>query len=143
MVAVAPRASRAMIPGLLWCGRARHPMRCPEEKDMAHFLIKAKYTTASVKALIANPQDRQKAAATAIQAAGGKLVSFYMAFGHDDVIAIFEAPDAVTAAAVSMTIGGSGALASVETVPLLTMDEAMAAMKKAPAVQAAYKAPAS
>jgi uncharacterized protein with GYD domain len=109
---------------------------------MAHFLIKAKYTAASVKAMIANPQDRQKAAATAIQAIGGKLLSFYMAFGQDDVILIFEAPDAVSAAAVSMAVAGSGGV-STETVPLLTMDEAMAAMKKAPAVQAAYKAPAS
>lgn len=79
---------------------------------MPHFLIKAKYTAASVKAMIANPQDRQKAAAAAIAAAGGKLHSFYMAFGHDDVIAICEMPDAVSAAAGSMAIASTGALAS-------------------------------
>lgn len=108
---------------------------------MPHFMLKVKYSAASVKALIANPQDREKAAAAAFQAAGGKLHCFYMAFGHDDVIAIGELPDAVTAAATSMVLGGSGAMSAVETVPLLTADEAMAAMRKAQGLQSGYKAP--
>ncbi len=108
---------------------------------MPHFLIKAKYTAAAVQAMIANPHDRGKAAAAAIERIGGRLHSFYFAFGPDDVIVIFEAPDAPAAAAVSMAIGGSGVLASVETVPLLTMDEAMAALRQAPTVQAAYRTP--
>jgi len=110
---------------------------------MPHFMIKVKYTAASVKGMIANPHDRQKAAAAAIEAVGGKLLSFYMAFGHDDVISIYEAPDAITAAALAMAVGGAGGLSSVETVPLLTMAEATAAMKKASTVQAAYKAPSA
>lgn len=108
---------------------------------MPHFLIRAKYSAASVQAMIGNPHDRKQAAAAGIQAVGGKLHEFFFAFGPDDAIVLFEAPDAVTAAAVSMAVGGSGALASVETVPLLTMEEAMAAMRKAPTVQKAYRAP--
>lgn len=111
------------------------------EDNVPHYLIKVKYTTATVQALIANPEDRQKAAAAAFQAAGGKLHSFYMAFGHDDAFAIGELPDAVTAAAISMVVGGSGAVASAETVPLLTTDEAMAAMRKAQSLRGGYKAP--
>lgn len=108
---------------------------------MPHFLIKAKYTAGAVQAMMANPHDRQKAAAAAIEAVGGTLHSFYFAFGQDDVVVTFEVPDAGAAAAVSMAIGGSGALASVETVPLLTMDEAIAALKKAATVRNAYKSP--
>lgn len=108
---------------------------------MPHFLIKVKYTSAAVQAFIANPQDREKAAATAFQAAGGTLRCFYMAFGHDDVIAIGEVPDAVTAAAISMVLGSSGAMSAVETVPLLTAEEAMAAMRKAQSLRAGYKPP--
>lgn len=108
---------------------------------MPHFLLRAKYTAAAVQAMIANPQDRKHAAKAAIEAAGGKLHEFYFAFGPDDVIALIEAPDAATAAAISMVVGGSGALAAAETVPLLTMDEAMAAMRKAASVQKAYRAP--
>lgn len=108
---------------------------------MPHFMVKVKYSGAAVQAMIANPTDRQKAAAAAIEAAGGKLHSFYFAFGHDDVVGIFEAPDATAAAALSMAVAGSGSLSSVETVPLLTMDEAITALKKARSVQAAYKSP--
>jgi uncharacterized protein with GYD domain len=109
---------------------------------MPHFLIKGKYTTDSIKAMIANPHDRKKAAAAGIEAVGGKLHSFYFAFGPDDVYVVFEAPDAIAAAAISVAVAGSGSLA-VETVPLLTMDEATAALKRAPTVLAAYKTPKS
>jgi uncharacterized protein with GYD domain len=111
------------------------------EERMAHFMIRARYSAAAVLALVANPHDRHKAAAAAVEALGGKLLGFYFAFGPDDVVALFEAPDATAAAALSMAIGASGALASIETVPLLTMHEAMEAMRKAPTAQKAYRAP--
>lgn len=38
-----------------------------------------------------------------------------------------------------MVVGGSGAAASVETVPLLTMDEAMTALLRAADVRKAYR----
>ncbi len=54
---------------------------------------------------------------------------------------IYEAPEAITAASVSMTLGASGAASSVETVQLLTMEEAMTAMTKAGQIQRVYKPP--
>lgn len=123
------------------CALVTEERASEREVHVPHFLFKVKYTAAAVKALIANPQDREKAAATVFQASGGKLHGFYMAFGHDDVIAIAELPDAVTAAAASMVLGGSGAMSAVETVPLLTAGEAMAAMRKAQGMQGGYKAP--
>jgi uncharacterized protein with GYD domain len=111
------------------------------EERMPHFMIRARYSAAAVQAMIAKPQDRHKAAAAAVEALGGKLHGFYFAFGPDDVIAIAEAPDATAAAALSMAIGASGALAAIETVPLLTIHEAMEAMRKASTAQKAYRAP--
>ena len=46
---------------------------------------------------------------------------YYFALGPADVIVIYEAPDAITAASVSMTLGASGAASSVETMQLFTM----------------------
>jgi hypothetical protein len=46
----------------------------------------------------------------------------------------------LTAAALSMLVGGSGALSKLETTPLLTMDEAQAALSKA--AEASYRPPA-
>ena len=53
---------------------------------------------------------------------GGTLDAFYFAFGEDDVICIVDMPDHATVAAISMTVGGSGA-ASVKTTVLLTPEE--------------------
>ena len=53
---------------------------------------------------------------------------------------LLEAPDNLTAGAVSMLVGGSGALSRLETTVLLSMDEAQEALNKAAA--ASYRAPA-
>ena len=106
-----------------------------------HYMLKGKFSQESVKALTANPQDRRKAAAAALEAVGAKLKDYYFAFGDADVLVTYEAPDVATAASVAMTVGAAGTLTSVETVSLLTMEEAMEAMKKSGKSLKAYKPP--
>jgi len=120
-------------------------MRCKKtgRTHMPHFMLKAKFSQESVKGLVANPQDRRKAATAALVAVGAKLKDYYFAFGDADVLVTYEAPDASTAAAVTMTLGASGAMSSAETVALLTMEEAMEAMKKSSKLQKAYKPPSA
>jgi uncharacterized protein with GYD domain len=110
---------------------------------MPHFMLKLKFAQASVQALIANPSDRRKAAVDALGAVGATLKDYYFAFGDADALVIYEAPDNSAAAALAMTLGASGSTSSVETVPLMTMEEAMAAMKKAGATHKAYKPPSA
>ncbi len=98
---------------------------------MAHYLIQASYSKEGIGQLLANPQDRAAAVRPVIEGMGGKLESFYFAFGDYDVIAVAEMPDNMTAAALAMAIGGSSGLSSYKTTPLLTMDESMEAMRKA------------
>jgi uncharacterized protein with GYD domain len=105
------------------------------------FLASIKLSAASTKAVVEKPQDRRPAARAALEAAGCTLKDYYFALGHADVIVIYEAPDAITAASVSMTLGASGAASSVETMQLFTMEEAMTAMTKAGQVQKSYKPP--
>lgn len=61
---------------------------------------------------------------------GGKLESYYFAFGADDVIAIAELPDDATCAALSFAVNASGAATATITV-LLTPETVDAAVKKA------------
>ena len=107
---------------------------------MPLYLGRFTYTTDSVKAMLANPHDRAKAAEAAAESLGTKLLGFWWALGEFDGVFLLEAPDNMTAAALSMLVGGSGALARLETTPLLTMDEAQAALSKAAA--ASYRPPA-
>jgi uncharacterized protein with GYD domain len=98
------------------------------------------YTAEAIHAMVDNPQDREKAAAEAAESLGGKLVGFWFSFGEFDGAFLMDAPDNASAAALSMLVGGSGALSKLETTVLLSMDEAQEAMRKA--ARASYRPPA-
>ena len=108
---------------------------------MTRYLHQFSYSTESVKAMAAKPQDRRKAAEKLFSAGGGKLIDMYFCFGEYDGIAISEFPSNVSAA-VSMTLGASGAFSRSHTTVLLTMDQAIKAMRKASKVAGGYKPPA-
>jgi uncharacterized protein with GYD domain len=106
---------------------------------MPLYLGRFAYTQQAVKALVANPQDRSKAAAEVAESLGAKMVNFWFAFGEFDGVFVAEAPDNATAAALALAIAGSGALSKLETTVLLDMEEAQEAMRKAAA--ATYRPP--
>jgi len=108
---------------------------------MAHFAFRWQFNTASAQALVAKPQDRTAPAKTLIESFGGKLESYYFAFGEFDGLGICEFPDNASAAACSMKAASTGAFSRFETIALLTAKEAEAAMKKAHDTKTAYKAP--
>ena len=106
---------------------------------MPCYLVQASYTAPAVGAMIKNPQDRAAVVAPMMEKMGGKLHGFWFTFGEYDIVAIVETPDAVSAAAISMAIGSSGAMSAYRTTPLLTSADATEAMKKASGV--GYQAP--
>ena len=77
-----------------------------------------------------NPEDRREAAKQYIESVGGKLHGFWYAFGDHDGYNLWEAPDNVSMAATALAIGAGGALSSVQTTVLMTVDETLAALKK-------------
>ena len=89
--------------------------------------------------LIGNPEDRREAVQEYIESVGGKLHGFWYAFGEHDGYTLWEAPDNVSMAAVALAIAAGGALSSLETTVLLTVDETMDALRKAQ--QVGYRAP--
>jgi uncharacterized protein with GYD domain len=106
---------------------------------MPLYLTKFSYTPETWARLIGNPQDRREAAQSYIESVGGKLHGFWYAFGEHDAYTLWEAPDNVSMAAVALAITAGGALSSLETTTLLTVDETMDALRKAQ--QVAYRAP--
>ena len=106
---------------------------------MPLYLTRFSYTPETWARLIGNPEDRRKAAQKYIESVGGKLHGFWYAFGEHDGYNLWEAPDNVSMAAVVLAISGGGALSSVETTVLLTVDETLDALSKAAEVQ--YKEP--
>lgn len=106
---------------------------------MPLYLSKFSYTPATWSKLIAHPEDRRKAAQSYIESVGGKLHGFWYAFGTHDGYNLWEAPDNVSMAAVVLAISAGGALTSLETTPLMSVDETLDALRKAEGVR--YKAP--
>jgi uncharacterized protein with GYD domain len=72
---------------------------------------------------------RREAIAKTAEGIGGKLESFYVAFGDPDAYVIVEAPDTEAAAAVALAVNASGG-ATVRTVVLLTPEEVDAAAQR-------------
>lgn len=106
---------------------------------MPLYLSRFSYTPETWARLMSNPEDRRTAAETYIEAVGGKLHGFWYAFGEHDGYNLWEAPDNVSMAAVALAIGGGGALRAFETTVLLTVDETLAALRKAGDIQ--YRKP--
>ena len=98
---------------------------------MPLYLSKFSYTPETWARLIGNPEDRTKAGQEYIESVGGKLHGFWYAFGTYDGYTLWEAPDNVSMAAVAVAISGGGALSSMETTVLLSVDETLQALRKA------------
>jgi uncharacterized protein with GYD domain len=106
---------------------------------MPRYLIRVSLTPDAWATLVKNPQDRREAIRPAIEALGGKLEAFYYAFGEADVFITADMPDNVSAAAFAMAATAGGALSSYTTTVLMTVEEAMEAMRKTKGV--AYRPP--
>jgi uncharacterized protein with GYD domain len=106
---------------------------------MTLYLTRFSYTPETWARLIQNPEDRREAARKYIESVGGKLHGFWYAFGTHDGYNLWEAPDNVSMAAVAIAIGSGGALSTIETTPLLTVEETLEALGKAKAVR--YRPP--
>jgi len=97
---------------------------------MPKYLWKASYTQSGVKGVAKEGgSSRVEAVRHATESAGGTLEAFYFALGEKDAYVIADLPDNATAAAVAITVNGTGT-ATVETVALLTPEEVDEATKK-------------
>ena len=106
---------------------------------MPLYVTRFSYTPETWARLIANPEDRRKAAQTYIESVGGTLHGFWYAFGAHDGINLWEASDDVSMAAVALAIGSGGAVTNLETTVLMSVEDTMAALTKAQGIS--YRRP--
>lgn len=104
---------------------------------MAKYLIQFRYSAEGTKGLLKDGGSKRRAAVEKVfQGVGGKIEAFYYAFGDYDGYLIAEVPDAVSAAAISLTVNATGA-ATLRTTVLLTPEDIDAAARK----RVAYRPP--
>jgi uncharacterized protein with GYD domain len=97
---------------------------------MPKYLLEVNYNLDGIRGLKSEGGSARVAAATeAIEGLGGKIESFYFAFGDTDVYVVADYPDNISVAAAALTVTAGGG-AKVRTVVLLTPAEVDAAVAK-------------
>ena len=97
---------------------------------MPKYMIQASYVGEGLKGLLKEGgTKRRETVAQVIEGMGGKLESFYYAFGDYDVVGVADMPDNASSVAFSMMVNASGVI-NAKTTVLLTPEEIDQATKK-------------
>ena len=88
---------------------------------MPVYISLANYTQQGISNIKDSPK-RLEAVKKAYEAAGGKLLAFYLTMGQYDITVIGEVPDDKTAAKLALAIGAGGSVRT-ETFRAFTEDE--------------------
>jgi len=89
---------------------------------MPKYLAMFSYSPEAMAAMIENPADREPAIRHVLESVGASLEVFYWMRGSHDGIAIIDAPDSVTMAAINATVNSTGSIRS-ETYDLFSTSE--------------------
>ena len=97
---------------------------------MPKYLFQGTYTADGIKGLEKDKASGRAAALrSALEALGGRLEAFYLAFGEQDSVLLADLPDNASATAFTLTVSKSGHLRTTTT-PLLSVEEADRALEK-------------
>ena len=104
---------------------------------MAKYLSQVNYVGEGIKGLLKDGGTSRRAVVEKLcESLGGRLESFYYAFGDYDLVVIAELPSHAAMAAVALT-ASAGGTATIKTTVLLEPEEIDAAAKMSPV----YRAP--
>lgn len=88
---------------------------------MPTYIILVSWTDQGIRTVKESPQ-RLATAKKVIEAAGGKMTSFYLTMGRYDMVAIAEAPNDESVATVMLNLGKGGGIRT-ETMRAFTEDQ--------------------
>jgi uncharacterized protein with GYD domain len=97
---------------------------------MALYMYQASYTAKSMAAQLRAPQDPVETIKPTLEDLGAKILVAGFPFGDYDVLVVYEAPDDMTAASVSMAIAAAGEVKSGKTTRLLSGQEWLESLRK-------------
>ena len=98
---------------------------------MPIYISRGRFTSDAVKGMLANPEDREEAVSKLFKSVGGRLIAWYLTFGHHDWLVIGEFPDEKAAASAILAAAGGGSLSDMETTIAMTSKDALATFKSA------------
>ena len=108
---------------------------------MPRYLFQVSYTNESWATQVHVKGDILQRVEPLVSACNGNLEALYYAFGDADVVALVDFDGPEGAAAFSIAVSAGGAVKSIKTTPLLTIEQGMAALKLAGDAAAVYHPP--
>src|ERR1700730_6979196 len=106
---------------------------------MPIYISRGRFTSDAVKGMLARPENREEVVAKLFKSVGGKLIGWYLTFGHHDWMAIGEFPDEKTAASAILAAAAGGRLSNIETTVAMTAKEATATFQSAGKAAKAFR----
>ena len=108
---------------------------------MPKYAIFFTYSSDTWAQMMKSPGDRAAAVRQLADSVGGSLESLYWMFGAHDGIAIADVPDSVSAAALSVAVGSTGAIKDLETHELFTQEQLNQRLLRAKDAAQVYQPP--
>jgi uncharacterized protein with GYD domain len=99
--------------------------------DMPIYISRGCFTSDAVKGMVAKPENREEAVAKLFKSVGGRLIGWYLTFGHHDWMAIGEFPDEKAAASAILAAAAGGSLSDIETTVAMSAKDAHATFQAA------------
>ena len=90
---------------------------------MPIYITQGRYTETAIKGMAAKPEDRKAAVSALVEAAGGKLVEYYVTLGEYDFLVISEAQNDKMLLQVLVTAGATGGVTDLKTTTAFTTAE--------------------
>ena len=97
---------------------------------MSQYCLQLSFTTQAWSHLAHSPKERSAVVRAPIEKLGGSVHATFFTTGRFDLLAIAEFPERVTPAEIAVAFADGGAVASINTSPLLTFTEAVEARTK-------------
>ena len=97
----------------------------------------------TIAAAMERPSDRAAVVGGLLESVGGRLDAYYWMLGKYDGLVIADVPDSVTAAAVSLAVGSTGAFSHLETHELIPADQIPSLLERAKTARGQYTPPGS
>jgi uncharacterized protein with GYD domain len=108
---------------------------------MIRLVTRGRFTNEFAKRLLDAPEDREPAVRKLIEAAGGKVISFYVTTGDTDFLLISEANEGEDVIAALMASSAAGMISNVATVRAWTGAEFKSVAERAAKAAKAYRLP--
>lgn len=108
---------------------------------MAIYITQGRYTEHALKGMLEHPEDRAPAIAALLEAAGGKLLNYYVTFGEHDFLIVSEFEGEAKESLSSLLVAGAtGGVTGLKTTQAITTAQAKESMEKAQKIIAGFHA---